>query len=207
MIKTAIFDLGGVIATLSQDKAIERFKEIGVSQAERLLDPYEQTDIFGDLESGHITREQFVEALSQQCGVRLTDAQCQYGWMGYMKEIPQYRLDYILTLKEDGIHTILLSNTNPFVWEWASSEAFSAAQKPVQYYFNVCYTSFQLGMMKPDERIFRHIISTEQILPEETIFVDDGPRNCAAASQLGIQTYKPDNGEDWRKAVDKLIKF
>ena len=41
-------------------------------------------------------------------------------------------------------------------------------------------------MMKPDEAIFRHVLMNERMLPDETLFIDDGPRNCAAASQLGI---------------------
>ena len=48
MIKTIAFDLGGVVVTLDQPQAVNRFKEIGLADAEQRLDPYKQTGIFGD---------------------------------------------------------------------------------------------------------------------------------------------------------------
>ena len=55
MIKTIAFDLGGVIITIDQSQAIQRFKEIGAVEVEKYLDPYTQTGIFGDLEHGLIS--------------------------------------------------------------------------------------------------------------------------------------------------------
>lgn len=51
-IKNIMFDLGGVIMTIDQPSAVKRFKEIGLEDAERRLDPYTQSGIFGDLEEG-----------------------------------------------------------------------------------------------------------------------------------------------------------
>ena len=44
-IKNIVFDLGGVFIDLDHDQAVRRFKEIGVEDAEQLLDPYEQKGI------------------------------------------------------------------------------------------------------------------------------------------------------------------
>ena len=41
-IENIIFDLGGVVITLDKDKAIKRFKEIGLNDAEERLDAYTQ---------------------------------------------------------------------------------------------------------------------------------------------------------------------
>ena len=59
MIKNIVFDLGGVIMTIDQEEAVRRFKELGLANAERHLDPYTQTGIFGDIEEGKITAEDF----------------------------------------------------------------------------------------------------------------------------------------------------
>ena len=59
MIKNILFDLGGVIMTLSHPDGVKRFKELGVKDAEKQLDPYTQTGIFGDLEEGKITAEEW----------------------------------------------------------------------------------------------------------------------------------------------------
>ena len=52
MIKNIIFDFGGVVVTISHDEALRRFTQLGLPDAEKWLDPYTQTGIFGELEEG-----------------------------------------------------------------------------------------------------------------------------------------------------------
>ena len=42
MIKTVIFDLGGVIITLDQSQAVRRFEKLGLNDAAMRLDAYTQ---------------------------------------------------------------------------------------------------------------------------------------------------------------------
>ena len=49
VIKNIVFDLGGVIMTLDPAEALRRFKALGLSDAERYLDAYTQSGIFGNL--------------------------------------------------------------------------------------------------------------------------------------------------------------
>jgi putative hydrolase of the HAD superfamily len=46
MIRNIIFDLGGVIITLSHDEAVRRFQQLGLKDAPQQLDPYTQGGIF-----------------------------------------------------------------------------------------------------------------------------------------------------------------
>jgi len=77
---------------------------------------------------------------------------------------------------------------------------------PVSHYFDAMYLSYQMKLMKPSEDIFHKMLMTEQISPSEVLFVDDGPRNVAAASQLGIWTFCPKNGEDWTQEIYEYLK-
>jgi putative hydrolase of the HAD superfamily len=121
-IKTVIFDLGGVIITLDQSQAIRRFKELGLADAEQRLDPYLQSGIFGDLEGGKITAEDFRRELSILVGHEVTVEQCEYAWQGYSKALPQRNLDALKRLHEEGYRVLLLSNTNPYMMAWAESD-------------------------------------------------------------------------------------
>ena len=85
MIKTIAFDLGGVVITIDQPRAVSRFKEIGLADAEQRLDPYTQTGIFGDLEHGLITAEDFRVELGKLIGHEVSVEQCAYAWQGYAK--------------------------------------------------------------------------------------------------------------------------
>ncbi len=205
MIKTIAFDLGGVIITIDQPQAISRFKEIGATQVEDYLNPYTQTGIFGDLEHGLISAEEFRVALGELMGKEFTYEQCAYAWQGYAKEVPQRNLDIVMRLRQEGYRVVLLSNTNPYMMDWAMSPAFDGKGHPLSYYFDHCYLSYQLKKMKPSEDIFREVLQQEQTFPGEVLFVDDGPRNVAAASQIGFRTFCPENGSDWTEEIYKFI--
>ena len=205
MIKNIIFDLGGVVITIDQEQAIRRFEELGLKDAAKQLDPYTQQGIFGDLEAGKISAEEFRSAFSQMIGREVSYKECQYGWQGYAKDVPLRNLKALKRLKAEGYRIILLSNTNSYMMDWAESSDFDGEGHPLSYYFDAEYKSFECKLMKPDEAFFRHVLMSEKIFPEETLFVDDGPRNVAAASQLGIRTFCPVNGEDWTEEIYQYL--
>ena len=206
MIRCILFDLGGVVITIDQDQAVKRFKEIGLKDAEKRLDPYTQSGIFGDLEAGAISAEQFRVELSKLVGRELTFQECRYAWTGYCKEVPQRNLETLLKFREQGYRIVLLSNTNPYMMDWALSNDFDGDGHSLKYYFDELYMSFQVKLMKPNDLFYRHVLRKEKLFPQECLFVDDGPRNVAAASQMGIQTYCPKNGADWTKEIYEYLK-
>ncbi len=206
MIRCILFDLGGVVITIDQDQAVKRFKEIGLKDAEKRLDPYTQSGIFGDLEAGTISAEQFRVELSKLVGRELTFQECRYAWTGYCKEVPQRNLETLLKLREQGYRIVLLSNTNPYMMDWALSNDFDGDGHSLKYYFDELYMSFQVKLMKPNDLFYRHVLRKEKLFPQECLFVDDGPRNVAAASQMGIQTCCPKNGADWTKEIYEYLK-
>lgn len=205
MIKNIIFDLGGVIMTLSHPGGVKRFKELGVTDAEKQLDPYTQTGIFGDLEGGRITAEEFRLALSKMVGREVTFAECKYCWLGYRADLPQRNLDVLKKLRREGYRLILLSNTNPFMMDWAESGEFDGEGNSIHHYFDSLYMSYRVKAMKPSEYFFRYVLEKEGIKPEETLFVDDGPRNVAMAADMGIHTFCPENGSDWTGEIYKYL--
>ena len=206
MIKTVIFDLGGVIITLSHDEAVRRFEALGLKDAARRLDPYTQGGIFGDLEEGKIDAEDFRRELSLLVGRELTFDECRYAWLGYCADIPQRNLDMLQQLRAEGYRVVLLSNTNPYMMSFICSTEFDGKGHPLDDYLDALYLSYEMKVMKPDESFFRRVLMAEQTLPSDCLFVDDGPRNVAAASQVGMHTFCPKNGEDWTKEILERIK-
>lgn len=204
-IKLIIFDLGGVVITLDQSQAAQRFKDLGMTDVEQQLDAYTQSGIFGQLEEGRITAEDFRREFSKQVGHEVTMEQCAYAWQGYAKELPQRNLDALLRLRQEGYRVVLLSNTNPFMMQWAESNQFDGHGNPLSYYFDACYLSYKLKMMKPSEMIFREVLRRERTFASNALFVDDGPRNVMIASQLGMRTYCPENGADWTEKVFEIL--
>ena len=204
-ITTVLFDLGGVILTLDQSQAIDRFKALGLEDAEQRLDPYQQSGIFGNLEEGLITAEDFRRELSKMIGREVSVSECEYAWQGYAKELPQRNLDALQRLRQEGYRVALLSNTNPYMMAWAESEQFDGKGHPLSYYFDACYLSYQMRMMKPSEMIFREVLRREKTFASHVLFVDDSARNVMVASQLGMRTLCPQNGEDWTQKLFDIL--
>lgn len=206
MIKNILFDFGGVIFDLAYEQAVERFKQIGLADADVRLDRYHQRGIFEDLESGRISADAFRSELSKLCHRDLTHDEVLSAWLGYVGgPVDTRRLDAIDDLRRRGFRTYLLSNTNPYVQQWAESTDFCAYGHPLSSFMDKCYTSFEVGVMKPDAAIFRHALSDAAMEPSETLFLDDSMANIDAAAAIGIQTLLVEKNSDWREAVEKRI--
>jgi putative hydrolase of the HAD superfamily len=142
-----------------------------------------------------------VAELSRLIGKPFTHEQCLYAWLGYLKEMPQRNLDAIQRLRNEGYRVCLLSNTNPFFFEWAESGAFDGHGHPIGNYFDSLYVSFRCKLLKPSREIYEHVLRNEGIRPEQLLFIDDSERNTEAAAALGIRTLHVETNADWPKAL------
>ena len=75
-----------------------------------------------------------------------------------------------------------LSNTNPVHWK-QHLERWGIVGN-----FDWTFVSHELGMMKPDPEIYRHVIEAVGVLPERLLFLDDVEENVAAARDVGIRS-------------------
>ena len=203
-IKNIVFDLGGVLVDLDRNRAVKRFEQIGVKDAEQLIDAYEQKGIFLEVENGTIDSDEFCRKLCAHVGKELSFEDIKWAWMGFIVDVPQYKLDYLLELRKNYC-VYLLSNTNPIIQSWARSPEFTSVGLPISAYFDKMYTSYEVGITKPNPFIFDFMIKDADLKPIETLFVDDGSSNIAVGKQLNFRTYQPDNGEDWRDAVSACL--
>ena len=102
MIKNLIFDLGGVVMTIDPEEGMRRFEQLGIVDAREQMGAYGQTGIFLESENGSISTDEFCTKLAKQAGVAsISYEQAQWGWLGYVKEVPQSRLINLLRLKEN----------------------------------------------------------------------------------------------------------
>lgn len=206
-IKNIAFDLGGVVIALSYEQAVRRFEEIGLKDARQHLDAFHQRGIFGDLERGIITTEEFRIELGKLIGREVTYDECLYAWHGYVEYVPQKNLQMLLKLRQLGYKVCLLSNTNPFMMQWAMSNEFDGNGHSMDYYFDNLYLSYKYKYMKPSPEIFKIMLEGQQSSAEETLFIDDGQKNVEAAKELGMKTLFPENNEDWTEPLAKLLRI
>lgn len=183
--KNLVFDFGGVITVSSRARAVEAFKSIGVSDADTLLSACHQHGMLADVESGKVTATEFCRWLGSHCGKEISFSDVVKGWTGYVADVPRERLDFLLdAMKSHRVY--ILTNTNPFMMSWARSSAFTPEGLPLDAFCHKIYASYEIGFLKPDMRIYEHLIGDAGIDPSETLFVDDSPLNVAAAGKAGM---------------------
>ena len=58
----------------------------------------------------------------------------------------------------------------------------------IYYLFDFIFNSAEIGLVKPDPRIFRYVIEKLETLPKECLFVDNKIENIRMAEKIGFQT-------------------
>ncbi len=201
-IKNLIIDLGVVLINLEPQRCYDRFKAYGVKNIEQLAGASYKSGLFYELEKGTITPETFRKELCTLTGKQLTEEQINNAWNSFLSDIPTYKLDLLLHLREKYM-VYLLSNTNAIHWEWIRKHCFEYKGFEAKDFFDEIYLSFEMHQVKPDKEIFQTVLADAGLNPEETFLIDDADANCRMAETLGIQTYAPKAREDWSHLFNK----
>ncbi len=204
-IKNLLFDFGGVIVSLNKKNAINRFKEIGLTNIEDYLNEFRQDGIFLAYEEGKLNPQEFYTAFRELAGKdNITDEEIDSAWLAFLVGIPDYKYKLLKDLRKK-YNVYLLSNTNPSVMAWANTSDFSPEGESIDAFFDKCYLSYKIGHAKPDKEIFEYIIKDSGMNPNETLFFDDGEANIKAAQELGFQTYLTNQDEDLTRVIDLIV--
>lgn len=210
MIKNIIFDFGGVLLDLRPDRCIEQFEAIGYKQIGQMLGTAHHQGVLGRIEEGGVTVDELCDAIRGE--IRSTDASAQLpsnreilaAFCSMADGIPTYRLDFVNQLNQEGYNVDALSNTNPIHWGYCQRYFVECGYVPSEL-FGYVWLSCDMGLSKPDPRIFEQVLKESGYNPQETLFVDDNARNCEVAGSLGIHTFCPKIRSDWREELKMLL--
>mgnify|MGYP002673546749 FL=1 len=152
-ITNVVFDFGGVVAPADLSIVINKFKALGLEDIEKYLNMVRQQGFFGDFETGLIDKEEFRIRVGKEVGREVSMDECRDAYMGFFSTVPERNLELFRKLRAEGYRLSLLSNTNPFNVEWALSKEFDGHGHSLDEYLDSMYLSYELKVMKPDERI------------------------------------------------------
>ena len=197
-IRNIVFDLGGVLVDLDFKAAINGLQKAGFANVKEQLQAFDCEGIFQKFELGEMSADEFRSAIRENSTVSLTDEEVDGLWNAMLLEVPREKLELILHLR--GKYMVyLLSNTNSIHWDYVCKNAFNYRGFRVNDYFEETFLSFEMHLAKPDKAIFEKVLEEANLLPEETLFIDDSEANCKAASELGIHTHHYHIGEDLKE--------
>ena len=192
--KTIIFDLGAVILNINYENTIDEFTKLGVKNAENLYSKKVQTELFNKIETGKISNNEFLRELQKETK-NAKIKQVKIAWNAMLLDLPKERLQLIKKLKDN--HTIyLLSNTNSIHINAFKEELGNKKWLEFCELFDKMYLSHELGLRKPDAKIFEYILNEQKLKAEEVFFIDDSPQHIASAKKLGINCHHLLDNED-----------
>lgn len=202
-IKNIIFDLGGVLLNLDIQKTADAFAQMGVKEFRKLFALGHAASFFKEYEVGSITDDQFIDALQNLAGQPSDRSAVIAGWNAMLGDFPAERIELLIQLKQK-YRLFLFSNTNAIhlaSFQQTYSHAFSGSL--LDDLFEKAWYSHNIRLRKPDVKAFEYVLSDKQLLPHETLFIDDALVNVEGARAAGIQGLHLEPGKsvldiDWQ---------
>ena len=182
MIRTIVFDMGGVLIRFDREYFIRR---LGVqAEDEAIL----MNEVFCSLEwarmdRGSLTEKEAVKSVCARLPERLHPAAEK---LITMWERPILAIDgmyeLIKELKSNGYKVFLLSNTSVRQHEYWP-------RIPGSELFDGKLISSDVRLVKPQPEIYYLFCETFHVPAEECFFIDDSPQNIEGAFEAGIQGF------------------
>ncbi len=178
-IKAAVFDLGGVLIDwdprylyrqlFDDETAMERFLHEVVSPEWNLRQDEGRpwTDAIGSLATAYPGQRDLIVAFRER-------------WVEMLGGPIEGTTAVLEELRLAGVRTYALSN-------W-SAETFPLARPmfPFLEWFDGIVLSGEVGIAKPDPRIFEILLERFELEPNTTLFIDDSLANVEAAAEFGM---------------------
>ena len=195
-IETIIFDLGNVLLQFDWGIARKRMCERTGCSRRELEDYFVATPFLTQLEVGQLTAQQFFETVAHD--LHFTGSRAEFDEIfSNIFTMDDAMLQLSQTLKKN-YRRYVLSNTIPQHIEFVFN------RYPLLKDFDGHILSYEVGLMKPDRKIYELIMRRFDIIPEQAVFIDDLPANVEAARLTGLQAIPHKNFTETRRELTKL---
>jgi len=178
-----IFDLGNVIVDIDFNRVFGAWSDFSRVPLATLKQKFVMGEAFHQHERGEISDEAFAEALCHEMDLPLSYEQFSHGWQAIFVGLRPEVTAIMRKLRQQGHRVVVLSNTNRLhttFWPDEYPEVRESADH--------IYLSQEMGMRKPETRIYQQVLEAEGFSANDTVFFDDNVDNIEGARQLGINS-------------------
>lgn len=185
-IKNLIFDLGGVILNIDFALTEQAFEKLGLSGFSQYMTRFHITSFFKEYEVGRISDAEFIQELRVLLPQPVSDEAIITAWNALLLDFPAERIELLLNLK-NHYRLFLLSNTNSLHFQAFQQQLHAQTGFLMEDLFEKTYYSHACHLRKPDAAIYELVIKENNLLPAETLFMDDTETNFSGAQEVGLQ--------------------
>ena len=179
-IRNIVFDIGGVLIGWDPPGIVERtFGEADVPR-ERVHELFSNCDIWLALNRGELTQVEAMEAYRRDHAMSEQQVERFFAEVFACLELIEETPPLMRRLSAAGYRLFALSdNVREIV-------AHLRARDDFWQLFEGAVISAEVGVLKPNPAIYRHLLETHGLVAHETLFLDDVERNVAGAHSVGM---------------------
>lgn len=191
-----VSDLGNVLIPFNYNLTVERLEKVEKGLGKYFMDYYKDNyEIHRKFGRGEISGDDFINKMLNVLNHKVnTETFCE----AYSKifTVNKEVVDLLPKLKEKYT-LLLLSNTDPVhrKYGWQDYEFIN--------YFDKLILSYEVGSVKPENKIYKAAEKFTQKPPEEHLFIDDIKEYAEAAKNLGWDAI---HFTDYKNLYDELKK-
>ena len=178
--RVVVFDYGEVLSLSQSAPDAAAIVAIAGSTAEEFWPVYWRHR--DDLDHGTVSVTGYWDRVAADLGLAFTPSQVQRLWAADFRSwisVDPGSIEVLDELHAGGTRLALLSNAG-----FDFGDAFRRA--PFSRYFEQVFVSAELGMIKPDPQIYRHVARELGIDPAAMVFIDNKETNVIGAESIGV---------------------
>lgn len=183
-IQAVIFDLGKVLIDFDHMTAARKIALLARKTPRQIYDLFSGSSLVRSFEQGDISAEAFFIGVQQRVDLDIPFEQFAAIWNNIFYMTADNEAVYGLLAALRPKYTLaMLSNINILHY------SFLKEVMPVFDRFHHLFASCEMGVTKPDARIYRMALERLAVEPGAAFYTDDRPEMVDAACALGIQAF------------------
>jgi putative hydrolase of the HAD superfamily len=185
-----LFDLGGVIVNWHNSWFIKEVSEEFQLEKKRVSVEFDKN--LADISTGRINEQEFWHVIGKELEssklMNLHESLLDKIFRKHVS-VNELMIDLSRNLSQKGMPVGILSNTEHVTYS-AVSELLSLE------HFEHKFLSYKIGHLKPEPKIYKHVIDNIPFPKEEIFFIDDLKSNVESARSEGIDAVQYSDFDD-----------